>query len=392
MRSSLLLLALCLPFSTANSQNVSLPATFGDIALGTGFLPDPYVINVVAGGNIDAAQQDISCVGYVSDAPDFRLNITSASDSLLFLVLSEEDTSLVVNTPSGDWLCDDDSGGSLNPLLQFSSGVSGVFDIWVGSLAEETNPAATLLISELSSTSLLTSADLDSMVESDFSSNVPEQASSNFSAQSETNDYTNANETLSPDEIAQCSMDIQNAQVNSGSDTASIVDLYTYQIALFEGECAGHPEADAYISNGRRFLARELGVDVDSLPTQNSTSSSSSTVTNRDYGDRSRVIASDGESAMDCTEIVDLASGDSSTSGGNRVIRNNCGEVIEIVWCYVGEGLDGCGAGGQWTLRVGGSWPVSVEKEIRWAACRGRNTVGFEDGSAGLRYICSAPL
>jgi hypothetical protein len=108
-------------------------------------------------------------------------------------------------------------------------------------------------------------------------------------------------------------------------------------------------------------------------------------------GDRSRIIAGNGRSAMDCVRIEQLASRDSSTSGGGSVLANRCGGPVEITWCYP-EDRGGCDwSGNTWTLRVGGSWPVSAEKEIRWAACHGANTVRFEKGSMGTRYYCNAP-
>jgi len=318
MRLSLLLVALFYSVFVANAQDVSLPANFGDIELSPGFNPDPYVVEISAGGSTDASPLGTSCAGLISDAPDLQVTLTAVTESFLLLVPSEADTYLVVNSPSGDWVCDDDSGEGLNPLLEFPSCVSGVFDIWVGSVSDESNPDASIVISELNSSSLLTLADLDSTVDIGISDIDSQPGSSVDSGQFRSSTY----ESLTPDQIAQCSMDIQTAQVNSGSDTASIVDLYTYQIDLFEGDCAGHPEADAYISNGSRFLAEALGSDADSDSDQQSTSPGSSTPTDRNYGDRSRVVASDGESAMDCSELLDLASGDSRLTGGNRVIAN----------------------------------------------------------------------
>jgi S1-C subfamily serine protease len=55
-----------------------------------------------------------------------------------------------VNTPNGEWICDDDSGGNFDPLVQFDDPQSGVYDIWVGVFDEEnSNPNATLYLSEL---------------------------------------------------------------------------------------------------------------------------------------------------------------------------------------------------------------------------------------------------
>jgi len=42
-------------------------------------------------------------------------------------------------------------------------------------------------------------------------------------------------------------------------------------------------------------------------------------------------------------------------------------------------------------LGAGGSWPVSAEKEVRYAACIGANTVHWIDGQHGYRFYCNAP-
>jgi len=54
----------------------------------------------------------------------------------------------VINDPSGNWICDDDSGGSLNPRVQITNPASGQYDIWVGTFGGGT-ASATLQVSEL---------------------------------------------------------------------------------------------------------------------------------------------------------------------------------------------------------------------------------------------------
>ena len=105
---------------------------------------------------------------------------------------------------------------------------------------------------------------------------------------------------------------------------------------------------------------------------------------------KSRVIAGNGQSAMGCVALVVRSSGDSRVSGGGRVLANNCSGPVEATWCYVDVE---CGreSGSAWTIGVGRSYPVSAEREIRWAACIGANTVSFEKGTAGTRFICTAP-
>lgn len=110
----------------------------------------------------------------------------------------------------------------------------------------------------------------------------------------------------------------------------------------------------------------------------------------KQQGKDSRIVASDGKSAMDCVELVELTKTDSGMGGGGRVLSNQCSGPVEIGWCYSPGDCD-TETGSGWTLQPGRSWPVSAEKPIRWAACHGANTSSFVKGSHGLRYYCSAP-
>lgn len=116
----------------AQAQDYSLNPTFGTVNLSAGFMPDPYRVEVVSSGDIDASWIQ-GCVGMISDAPDVRLNYQAGGFELFLNVASDSDTTLVVNGPDGQWYCDDDSGGNLTPGLAFSPPMSGQYDIWIGS-------------------------------------------------------------------------------------------------------------------------------------------------------------------------------------------------------------------------------------------------------------------
>lgn len=107
-------------------------------------------------------------------------------------------------------------------------------------------------------------------------------------------------------------------------------------------------------------------------------------------GKDARIIASDGKSAMDCVKLVELTKTDSNLGGGGRVLSNQCSGPVEIVWC-INPGECDRERGNMWTVRAGGSWPVSANGEVRWAACHGANTAAHVKGTFGLRYYCSAP-
>jgi hypothetical protein len=134
---------------SAAAQNYSLPANYGEVTLYAGFTPDPFTVNLTAGGNIDASYSvSSSCRGYITNAPDVQLNYSAGSLPLIISVNSGSDTTLVINGPDGRWYCDDDGGEGLNPSIRWNSPMSGAYDIWVGSYSGNA-AGATLSISEL---------------------------------------------------------------------------------------------------------------------------------------------------------------------------------------------------------------------------------------------------
>lgn len=128
-------LAVALIALPAVAQNAGLPANSATLSRSAGFTPDPIVINVVAGGSVDANRSiGGSCVGNISDAPDVEFTYSAGSWPLAFGVVSDGDTTLVINGPDGRWFCADDVEG-LNPVVVFQNPGSGVYDIWVGHLS-----------------------------------------------------------------------------------------------------------------------------------------------------------------------------------------------------------------------------------------------------------------
>lgn len=133
------------------AQDFSRAPNYGNRSLSAGFTPDPIVINLQAGGDRSASNIASSCRGYISNAPDFRVNYSAGSFPLIISVNSSADTTLVVNGPDGRWYCDDDSGEGVNPSLRFGRPMSGQYDIWVGTYSSGSLRPASLYISEVSS-------------------------------------------------------------------------------------------------------------------------------------------------------------------------------------------------------------------------------------------------
>lgn len=146
--------AVVLSAGVAAAQNWQGAPNYGNVQLAAGFTPDPFNVQVVAGGNINARQSlGSACAGYISENPDFDLYWTAGGTGLPLVISADSttDTTLVVRTPNGQWLCEDDGGfNGMNPGMRIDNPQSGLYDIWVGTYGGGTAPA-TLSVSELTS-------------------------------------------------------------------------------------------------------------------------------------------------------------------------------------------------------------------------------------------------
>jgi hypothetical protein len=126
--------------------NLGLTPEFGTVQLSAGFAPEPHQVALTAGGDLDLSVDDCS-YGYVSQAPSYELTYSgSGNTDLHFYVRSNDDTTLLINTPNGSWVCDDDSLGDGNPQLTMTDAPAGVYDIWVGTYSGQ-RASATLYVS-----------------------------------------------------------------------------------------------------------------------------------------------------------------------------------------------------------------------------------------------------
>lgn len=144
--------AATLSVQTVAQPDFSRNPSFGTVNLRSGFVPDPRVVPVTAGGTLDAGSISPGCLGSVANAPDVRVNYTAGSLPLIFSVASSEDTTLVINGPDGAWHCDDDGGEQgLNPAIRFNSPQSGQYDVYIGHYGQGRRIPARLHISEIGS-------------------------------------------------------------------------------------------------------------------------------------------------------------------------------------------------------------------------------------------------
>lgn len=140
--------------STAGGGGITVDpdgeAFFGDVGLETGFTPDPYVVELTAGGSADAADLATGCAGGIGSRPDVRLVFAAGQLPLnISATAPTEDLTLVVRDPSGRYRCNDDFSG-LHPAVLIDRPASGTYEIWVGVWGDTgTFADATLAISEL---------------------------------------------------------------------------------------------------------------------------------------------------------------------------------------------------------------------------------------------------
>lgn len=133
----------------ASAQNYGLNPAFGTARLSAGFMPDPVSRRgIQAGGdNHFTGSQGCPGGGWFANAPDYRLQYRAGNYPLTIYVDAPGDTMLLVNDPSAQWYCNDDSIG-LNPAIRFNRPSSGQYDIWVGTYNRSRVRNATIYISE----------------------------------------------------------------------------------------------------------------------------------------------------------------------------------------------------------------------------------------------------
>jgi len=89
------------------------------------------------------------CTGWIDYArPDVDLNYQAGSLPLYISVVAQADTTLIINDPSGRWLCNDDMEG-LNPGIVIQRPASGNYNIWIGTVDRGAAQPAVLRISEV---------------------------------------------------------------------------------------------------------------------------------------------------------------------------------------------------------------------------------------------------
>lgn len=106
------------------------------INIAPGFAPQPTTATGSAGGITDANTLSADCRGNVPLSPQHTLNVTAAVPNLSIMVnCPAGDTTLVVRTPTGQYLCNDDTEG-LNPVVT-GAFQPGTYEVFVGSYSHD---------------------------------------------------------------------------------------------------------------------------------------------------------------------------------------------------------------------------------------------------------------
>ncbi|MBE9056678.1 hypothetical protein [Sphaerospermopsis sp. LEGE 08334] len=133
-----------------NAQEIPI---FGDITIGQKFSPDPLKVRGMSGGSIPASKVNGTsetptgpCSGFVDEAPDHILKLTSKFDYLKLQVESPADTTIMIKGPGGIW-CNDDFDGK-NPGI-VGEWLQGTYQVWAGSYEKGKYFPYTLKITEV---------------------------------------------------------------------------------------------------------------------------------------------------------------------------------------------------------------------------------------------------
>jgi hypothetical protein len=120
------------------------------VDLDPGFILDPYLLRVLGGGDLAASTLDSACSGYVAAVPDVTINWSGDGDPLTLFVYSDADPVLVVKTPDGSYLCNDDINPLVpDPAIQIQNAAAGTYEIHVGTYAPDDFVMGFLVITEL---------------------------------------------------------------------------------------------------------------------------------------------------------------------------------------------------------------------------------------------------
>jgi hypothetical protein len=124
--------------ATAGSAAVAAqqtPATaFITINPEAGFPLDPFIVSLQAGGLVNASTVAKECKGFVTKNPTVSVDYRGKADILKVFFYSDGDPVLIVQTPDGKVLCNDNTNTALlDPTVTLTKPAQGRYNVWLGS-------------------------------------------------------------------------------------------------------------------------------------------------------------------------------------------------------------------------------------------------------------------
>ena len=111
----------------------SLNTSLITIDLQAGFPLDPTFVSVNAGGQVDASLLSSDCNGFINSQPVVTVNWTGSAPLVKAFFVSDDDPTMVISTPDGQILCNDDANDQLlDPRIQIDNPITGTYKIWLG--------------------------------------------------------------------------------------------------------------------------------------------------------------------------------------------------------------------------------------------------------------------
>ena len=94
-------------------------------------------VDLVAQGDIaafDVDLGDVICAGFVSETPSYVFAVSESTDMVRTYFEAQQDTTIIVETPDGEFICNDDAdgNGNLNPLVDIAEPVEGEYRVYLG--------------------------------------------------------------------------------------------------------------------------------------------------------------------------------------------------------------------------------------------------------------------
>ncbi len=142
-------------FMSKESLDYNLDPFFGSYSLTEGFSPDPFEVSVVSGGSVSVEKLSLGldCIGYASEAPDFRLHWSGSTSDLRITFIPDtpgDDVVLIINTSDESWICNDDANSeTVNPEILLRNYPEGQFDVWVANFGPDVYHEGRLVITEM---------------------------------------------------------------------------------------------------------------------------------------------------------------------------------------------------------------------------------------------------